>query len=318
MSYNIQNSLTVLELYNVSDEDINENILKRQYRKLALLYHPDKNSDMSATDKFKELHESYEHVMRYYGYLDETEYDIEESDLDESYMEEVGININESSWFSFINPFLQSDIFLTMQSKLFHSIASQLYGKCEEKAYDLIEQLDADKMEKIIALLKSNKQTFHISDSFLEEVETMYHSKVKHNKTVILRPLLKDLFEEQVYKLVENEQMYYVPLWHHELVYDINGNELCVEINPIMDDNVEIDEKNNVIVYKQMSLSEILKVDKIDVILGGRTIKIPRYELKIRSLQQFVLTGQGIPQISTRDVYDVSKKTNIIIVIMLV
>lgn len=38
----------------------NEDEIKKAYRKLALKFHPDKNSDADAEDRFKEIAEAYE------------------------------------------------------------------------------------------------------------------------------------------------------------------------------------------------------------------------------------------------------------------
>ena len=90
----------ILDVNVTSEHDISEITLIKQYRKMSLLYHPDKNKSIDAVQKFQEIHDSYEYIGRYLGYIDE-EYYIDEDELFttfdfDSYKDKLTIFLNLS------------------------------------------------------------------------------------------------------------------------------------------------------------------------------------------------------------------------------
>ena len=67
----------VLEIVLDDENDLSERILKRQYRKFCLLYHPDKQNAVSSC-KFVEISNAYEYLGKYMGYIDDDDYDDDE------------------------------------------------------------------------------------------------------------------------------------------------------------------------------------------------------------------------------------------------
>ena len=65
MNYN-----TAIKLLDLDKELINESSIKKKYKFMALKYHPDKNKSINATNKFNEIKDAYEYLMRYGGHMD--------------------------------------------------------------------------------------------------------------------------------------------------------------------------------------------------------------------------------------------------------
>ena len=69
----------------VDDEnDLSETILKRQYRKFCLLYHPDKHNMESS--KFVEISNAYEFLGKYMGYIDDDDYNDDDHNNETDYI----------------------------------------------------------------------------------------------------------------------------------------------------------------------------------------------------------------------------------------
>ena len=137
---------------------------------------------------------------------------------------------------------------------------------------------------------------------------------VEDELTINLNPKINDIFENNVYKLIYENNTYIIPLWHHEIYYD----NFCVKITPDLPYNIEIDENNNIIVYEKLDIKELLNKENIDIFIGNKHIKLEVNKIKIKKNQNIILYKQGIAKIDNSNVYNISNVSNIIIKLNLI
>jgi hypothetical protein len=262
---------------------ITQELLKKQYRIKALMYHPDKNKSHDANDQFRRIHEAYQFLS---------------------------LNNKPPENQTYVDLLKE---FLNNNSPIVHIIVNKLTQLCEEKAIKFIETIDKQILIDIFKLLVSNKDILHIPDILIDEMKRILIAKTSSDERIILNPSLEDLMRDNLYKLVVNEQTYLIPLWHHELVYDNSGCDLYVKCNPILPDNIKIDEVNNLIVSLQYNICDLLIVDSVNVLIGGRELSFQPKELKIMNRQQIAFVGVGISRIKPKNVYDVSTRGDVVL-----
>jgi hypothetical protein len=261
---------------------ITPELLKRQYRIKALRYHPDKNKSPDANDQFLTVREAYEYL----------------SDHDSS-MENL-------SYVDLLKEFLNS------KSPIIHIIIAKLSHMCEDKAVRFINSIDKMILMDIYKLLIANREILYIPDIFIEEIRKILITKTQCDERILLNPSLDDLWKDNLYKLVVNDRTYLIPLWHHELVYDNSGCDLYVKCNPILPDNLEIDENNNVIMSLEYNIVDLLQTDEVYAVVGERLFSFRTDELIITKRQRIVRSGMGISRIKPKNIYDVSTKGDVI------
>lgn len=298
------------------DHELSE--LKRIYRQNALVYHPDKNLGSDTTVIFHKIQNAYDFLLIDLGYKDSDndEVDIHAYENEEnsfSFQDSISSKINSYTNIltSFLAPIMQSDTFKEIQSRLIYLIIEKLTQKCEDQAFIILEKIDKKTFVKIHELLTKYKSAFHISEEFLFKLEEHFSKKIQKDECIILNPFLEDLFENNIYKLVVNGKKYLIPLWHHELVYDNNGSDLYVRCNPILTENIEIDENNNIHVKQKISINELWSKGFLEIKLGKLVINVPKQQFKMMEHQVILLANMGISKINSRDIYDVSKRGDI-------
>jgi hypothetical protein len=189
---------------------------------------------------------------------------------------------------------------------------------CETSALDTLNKLDKQMLIKIYEIIKKYSHSMHFGETFIQKIEMLLTNRIKEDECIILNPTLNDLLENNLYRLIVNNHTYIVPLWHNELVYDNSGNDIYVKCNPILPENMEIDDANNIKIDINYKISEIWGVDTIYVNIGkNHIVPIKVSLLKLSPYQTVILANMGISRINVKDVYDVTKKSDIYINITL-
>lgn len=283
------------------NKKITKEYLKKVYRMNALKYHPDKNSSPNASIKFQEIHTSYEYLLKTLEY-DNVFNDTNENDED---VEPTGYS---GILFSFLKNIMKKD---GNTDGLYYIIIDKISNTCEKKALELIQKIDKNKLLKIYEIIKKYGEFLHFSSDFIDKIQQVLNDKIKNDECIILNPTIDDLFANNLYKLKVNDFTYIVPLWHDELIYDNSGNDIYVKCFPVLPDNVSIDEKNNIHIECKYDIKEILPLEFIEVNIGNNVFDIFTKELAVKPNQTVVLKNEGISKINTKDIYDISKKSDV-------
>lgn len=306
---NYKTALEILEI-DMSDKkysDINLEYLKKQYHKLALQNHPDKNgSTKESKEKFQAINEAYDYLKR----------EIKIEDKEEKSTSTVYVDILQS--------FL-SEIFAgKYNDKFFEIVKNIIVKKIPNK---LFKDLNKEMAFDIYNFLSKHKNILHINqellDNLMEIVKKKYEDVMEYYK---LNPSIDDLFENNVYKLYVNDQLFLVPLWHNELYFESselnNFKEIVVSCEPELSKNIVIDENNNLIVkidFDSNTLPDLIKNDeKICFNIGKKEFYVPLNKLYMKKNQYYRIKNEGLSKINEDDIYDVSNKSDIIVNINLI
>lgn len=282
-------------------EEMDEAEIKRQYRRKALQNHPDKNLHCpEATHTFQQIHEAYQYLLQNSATTPPSS--------PSSYQDLL---------FDYVNSLLsRQHRFQDVATQLFYTIADRLTTQCEETAMCMLEHMDRATFVKVYSLLKKCGDVLLISEEWKQRLDALHQSKTGQDHVMVLKPRLEDLFDDNVFRVTIDEHTFYIPLWHHELVYDrpgCDGGEFTVQCAPTMPFNMRLDEHNNLQVHIQKERAWDMP-DTLEIpICTNKTVTIQKKMLYLRDYQRVTLKGQGIAKIHDRDIYDVSKRADIVV-----
>jgi len=280
--------------------------LKKQYRLMALKYHPDKhNPDIDGfyTAKFAQINESYEYLNDF---------------LNASEDKNNTINI-DTDYNSLFSHFLSS-VFINIPSDIkddIQKIILSVITDCHNLSIKLFENMDKERAIKVFEFINTYHHILYISSKTVEKIRNIINKKIENDNIIILNPLLTDLMEDNIYILELENKKYYVPLWHDEIYYKHNDNDLVVKCLPDLPENISLDNNNNIVVEIDYFISNLLNQEHIEYKLGSTMFYIPIKELKIQKIQKYLFNKKGISLIQQNDIYNNTEKSNVIFIIHL-
>lgn len=312
---NWNKAINILNLENIPYNELNIKLIKQKYHKLSLLHHPDKNNHSEQSKViFQDINEAYSFI---------NEKIINEQNccnLDntfEYFKETQNDDISLNSFSFFLKIFIQS-IFEKEYVEPIFKIVDNILKNYKSFSFHTFDGLDKEYCLMIYLFILKYKNVLHLDQNVIEKIRDIILKKYDNVFCYTLNPTLNDLFENNVFKLVINEKVFIVPLWHNELHFSgINNEEYIVLCNPSLSDSIMIDENNNIIIDYTISLEEFItlwkKNSNIEILLDvNRNIIIPLDKLLVKNKQRFTLDKQGISIIKD-DIYDIDEKSDIIV-----
>jgi len=289
MSLNYKDACNILNI-DSNIKNISPELIKKQYRYNALKYHPDKNCSEKANEEFIRISEAYEYLIN----------NNEDNERNKSYVD------------IFSDLFEQSNIFTNQHtSNLFITIFKNIILECEDKAISFLTGINKENLLIIIKIIKNNRDIFIFNDEFINKIEKLYINKRNTEIHVILNPLIDDLLEDNIYKYRIEDSYYIIPLWHKEVIINDDYNETYIYCNPMLPNNINIDDDNNIFIEIRENIKNIFNKEKYYFNIGNHIYHINNDDIKLLSYQEIILKKQGISKIDLNNILNNKKRSDI-------
>ena len=328
---------TACNVLDISEKDAKSLAnVKKQYRKMCLKYHPDKNGQVDTSPMFLLVKEAYEIVSKM---AEDTKKgpDDDDSDSDTSRETVFPHPPTVQAWMKRLEPLLQVMGHIT-ESSGWSQIIQFLSTASKNNAMQMLEKMDKEVLLDVYNFLCKHRRRFPTAmDGLVQHIGSLVnsslHTRTQHDRYVVLYPKLEDLLECNVYKHVEGGKTYVIPTWMEESVFDWSeesldscGNEtdqngcgeFIVNCIPICPEGATIDENHHLHINVSMELKEIWDHPDTEPLmfeLIGKPFSIKKSTLSMMKTQQHIIYGVGIPVGNSKDVFNVCEKGNIVLYI---
>ena len=305
----VSEALKVLGLNDYDIKTISSATVVRQYRRLALKHHPDKNGNSDESNiAFHELSNAYDIVRAIVALSEES---VEECVSDE--------DTCSSSYFDILSHFVNSVMSVNeksqkkyVHSSVLHKKIIEIVSNYQEVSISMFENIDRDTSMSIYHFLSTYRDTLYISSDILESIRVVIQSKFDDLRIYSISPTLNDMFLDNVFKLNVDGHTYLVPLWHKEIYFDDKscpGQEILVLCEPDIDElTCRVDDNNNLHISTEITFSrDLLFNDECSLVTipgSTKSVRLTHRVMTLTPTQVIRIIGEGILRIHEKDMYN--------------
>ena len=324
---NLEQAFHILDinLNNINILNINYKYLKRQYYKLSLKTHPDKQG--GDINKFQQLNEAYNYILDTLELTDNIIIDTNNDTNNDTnkYADTHNNYVNKyaKDYYNMIVNMLQSYLYVNIPDNLTNIICKITTGY--NISSNIFNNLDKYSIINVYNTLYKYKDFIGVNNTLLANIKTIIEDKYKNDKIIIIEPSFKDVWDHNIYKLYIDDNLYLVPLWHHEVYFDCadTDGDIIVLIHPCLPDNVIITE-NNTIIYKvsikgEMLINMLNNNEQVYYLnIFDRTLELYIDKLYIKKEQEYIYNNAGIASINDNTCCSINDRADIIIKIEII
>ena len=169
------------------------------------------------------------------------------------------------------------------------------------EAYNILKKFQ---MEEIKNLKERKSDNFTIENIFETGINIIKQIRKNNIVNKKLEVNIDNLIDKDIFVLEYENEKLYIPMWHHELVFEINNKKIIIECERKISKNILIDDDNNIIVKVFLKIEDLKKRKDIDVIISKNLeLKINIDKLYIRKNQLIIFKNKGIPIINEKNIY---------------
>jgi hypothetical protein len=306
-----------IDFIKITYQDLTLDYLKKQYRKIALKHHPDKNGNTKeSNENFKKINEAYDYLKKEIKHLKQEDFYNEEDD-------EIFNNPDKDIYFNVLKNFITS-VMECKYTDIITKIVNDILITGKQISLKLFEDLDKDTALNIFYFLSKYRKIIHLNNELLDNVRQIVVNKYENVELYILNPSINDLLQNNFYKLYVSNELYLVPLWYNESYYDGSGCEIIVICQPELPEEIQLDDDNNLYIEKKINAHTELpnmilcsNENKLEIEVGNKNLLIPLCNLYIKKEQYFTFKNVGISKVK-KNLYDVEDKSDIIVKISII